>query len=326
MSNSEENTFSVYIYYNPLKDNEEFYVGISKNSTRYIDHLDEAKRLIKEERTDEWIEDNYPNASKFFIIREILNSGLEPIIVKVLENVDKQTAKTEAIRLIALYGRLDKGTGSLTNRSNGGECGGGIREDLIGQKFGRWVVLELSENTISYHSKWLCKCECGTEKIVRAGSLKKGDSKSCGCLNKEIITKHGMFGTPIYRIWENIIGKCSNPNHRDYKDYGGRGIKICERWNSSEGFINFSKDIGERPTDTHRLGRINTNRKFEPSNCKWISSGEHVNNRKNRRELIVDNEAHSLAEWSRISGTKYQTIYDRLLLGWDEKEAVFGKK
>ena len=295
-----------------LHEYEFFYFGFSGREERLDEHL----ACLKSDT----------NQSKKDIIKEIQEAGGEVIFVKILENVDKQTAIDKEIEQIAYHGRADLGLGPLTNRTNGGESGeSGPKNDLTGQKFGRLTVISFSHMDISI-SKWLCKCECGTERILIGSSLKNGTTKSCGCLRKERITSsltiHDKSRTSIHNLWVAMRQKCDNKNNKYYVDNGGRGIKVCDRWHI---FENFYEDMGDKPTDIHMLSRLDNNGDFSSDNCKWISLEEHVKNRKNRRELNFDSKIHSIAEWSIISGTRPTTIQARLKRGWSHEEAVFGK-
>ena len=125
-------------------------------------------------------------------------------------------------------------------------AGMGKALDLKGQRFGRLTVVRVADkrarrgNTIW----WLCKCSCGKWTTVRSDHLRFGCTKSCGCLRRDLHTKHGRSGTPTHKIWTGLFDRCENPNNTGYQYYGGRGIKVCERWHS---FENFFADMGERP-------------------------------------------------------------------------------
>ena len=112
--------------------------------------------------------------------------------------------------------------------------------DIVGQKFGRLTVISRAENGKTGQPRWNCKCDCGGETTVWKGNLLSGRTKSCGCLNKELAAArhrtHGMFRTPIYKIWAAMKSRCYNENNPRHKDYGGRGITVCERWNKFENF------------------------------------------------------------------------------------------
>lgn len=140
------------------------------------------------------------------------------------------------------------------------------------QAIGQWTLLEKVE--AGKHSKWLAKCSCGKEKIVIIDNLLRGKSLSCGCYRKKVMqalnTTHGQSGnstkTRAYRSWAHMKGRCLNQDDAAYKDYGGRGISVCERWLK---FENFFADMGECPPE-HSIERINVNGNYEPYNCKWI--------------------------------------------------------
>lgn len=129
------------------------------------------------------------------------------------------------------------------------------------------------------HSKkvYLFKCVCGNEKLALLSEVKSGHVKSCGCLVKDTVTKHGMANTREYQTWADMKGRCFNTNHNQYKDWGGRGITVCERWKDS--FINFYNDMGNKP---HKMSleRINNDGNYEPSNCKWATQSEQNKNQR----------------------------------------------
>ena len=155
--------------------------------------------------------------------------------------------------------------------------------DLIGQKFGRLVVLEdVGENK---HKQviWKCQCQCeeGNIVTVRGNSLRSGNTKSCGCFNKEKAqekaTKHGQSKSPIYRIWHSMLNRCYNPNNSSYHNYGGRGIKVCEKWWN---FETFYEDIGKYRPEGKSIERISNDSHYEINNCKWATVEEQSQNRR----------------------------------------------
>lgn len=148
--------------------------------------------------------------------------------------------------------------------------------DLIGKRFGKLTAIELVG--INRHRKaiWMCKCDCGSTTKVTRGDLKTGNTKTCGCAHPFIAhpSKHGMHGTPIHNTWSGIIERCFNKNSKDYKNYGGRGISVCDRWLF---FPNFYEDMGDRPP--HRsIERVNNNDGHYPANCKWGTATEQARN------------------------------------------------
>lgn len=151
--------------------------------------------------------------------------------------------------------------------------------DLTGKRFGRLIVVSRSEN-INRHKTWLCRCDCGVEKIIGSSNL-IGGTKSCGCLKREtiinIFTTHGMTKSPERMSWKAAKARCFNKNSDKYRDYGGRGITMCSRWVNS--FQNFYDDMGVRPPGTS-LDRIDNDGNYEPGNCKWSTPKEQQRNRR----------------------------------------------
>lgn len=164
------------------------------------------------------------------------------------------------------------------------------QRQLIGEMFGRLYVERLAETRrlSPLHSQryWDCRCLCGGRVVVRTGALLSGHTKSCGCLQRESVANRNrrMKGAgispqmkPLYNIWQQMKQRCYNPNAGYYHRYGGRGIRVCERWLSS--FVNFSADIGPRPSPKHSLDRINNNGNYEPGNVRWATQKEQCANR-----------------------------------------------
>lgn len=172
--------------------------------------------------------------------------------------------------------------------------------NLEGIKFGRLTILNrvnkpehLKTNNTTY---WFCICECGNTRVIPRTNLVKGNTTSCGCLNKEIVsnqmketlTTHNMSRTRFYAIWRNMKYRCNNPNCHTYMDYGGRGIVICERWNKFENFFedmydSYQKHVGEYGEKQTTLDRRDNNGNYEPNNCRWATYSEQVSNQRKRR-------------------------------------------
>lgn len=189
--------------------------------------------------------------------------------------------------------------------------------DLQGQKFGRLTVIrEHHKESEKYY--WLCKCDCGNEVIVNASNLTSGNSKSCGCYNsekrEETKTTHGMYGTRLYIIWNNMKNRCLDENIPRYGDYGGRGIKICEEWKKFENFQKWALENGY--SDDLTIDRMNNEGNYEPSNCRWTNIIEQANNKRNNLLLTYKGKTKTLSEWCRELNLKYHFCYDRLLRGW----------
>jgi hypothetical protein len=148
-------------------------------------------------------------------------------------------------------------------------------KDISGKKFNKLTVLEFAGKINNKrHVFWSCKCDCGNIVTVRGDSLRLGATKSCGCFRGSI-KKHGMAYSLTYRSWINMKQRCSNKNNIGYSRYGGRGIKVCDRW--LESFENFLEDMGKRPNGMS-IDRIDNDDNYEPDNCKWSTSKEQSNN------------------------------------------------
>jgi hypothetical protein len=150
-------------------------------------------------------------------------------------------------------------------------------QDLVGVRFGRLVVVSRAES-VKRNSRWLCRCDCGNEIVAYGGHLKSGATKSCGCLNREKASgrfkTHGKTKTRLFRIWQNMHKRCEYQGHKQYKNYGGKGIKVCKEWSDFQAFYEWA--ISNGYGDDLTIDRINPNRNYEPSNCQWLTRSENI--------------------------------------------------
>lgn len=198
-------------------------------------------------------------------------------------------------------------------------------QNRIGQKFGRLTIEELiHQNNPHGKSIYLCRCTCGKSKEVRLNYLLSKSTNSCGCLFKEHMkernTKHGLMNDykKTYRSWKDLRQRCNNKNNKDYPNYGGRGITVCERWND---FSNFFKDMGERP-EGMTIDRIDVNGNYEPNNCRWATGKEQARNKRNNH--IMEN-GKTLAENCEEHGLDYKVVSYRVLHGYSFEESLSHK-
>ena len=192
--------------------------------------------------------------------------------------------------------------------------------NLVGQRFGRLVVIEDSGEKRRREILWLCQCDCGKLHLTTSYRLKKNLCRSCGCLSKEATTernyKHGMTNTRLFSVWMNIKDRCYCKTNKAYKYYGARGIKMCPEWKDNfMAFYEWSMANGYNPNAERgkcTIDRINVNGDYEPSNCRWISIKEQERNRRDTHYISYNGTAKSIAEWSEITGINYGTLYSRI--------------
>ena len=170
----------------------------------------------------------------------------------------------------------------------------GQAKNVLGERFGSLVVIERVGSNKDRMALWKCICDCGATHVASGINLRRGDVASCGCTQKqrslEVHTKHNHARkgkvTSTYRSWRDMKQRCNNPNHTRFKDYGGWGIDVCDRWNES--FENFLEDMKERP-DSLTLERIDNEKGYNPKNCKWATYSEQNRNQRGRYSFDRDN-------------------------------------
>ena len=195
--------------------------------------------------------------------------------------------------------------------------------DLTGQKFNRLTAISYDE----HNNKWWWLCECGNKKLIDSSEVKRGKTKSCGCLAKELkpaliygmsgMKIHGMSGTRFYNIFVAMKQRCDNEKSSEYNNYGGRGITVCDRWKSFENFkedmyesyIKHVEEFGEKNTT---LDRVGVDGNYHKDNCRWATYKEQMNNKSNNHIVEVDGKSMTVMEASKVTGIKYRTILSRL--------------
>ncbi len=176
-----------------------------------------------------------------------------------------------------------------------------------------------------------CLCDCGRVGEYRLPSLRSGKTRSCGCLAHEVAvekgrrqsarnTKHGKSGTAEYGIWVKMLRRCENPEDAGYHNYGGRGIRVCQRWRES--FEAFLEDMGPRPAAGLSIDRIDNDGDYEPGNCRWATSTEQARNTRNNVLVEHDGETLCVAEWAERYGVSASLLHGRLRAGWSFENAV----
>lgn len=200
--------------------------------------------------------------------------------------------------------------------------------DHTGHQFGRLTVLSKINHRDTAgrpQVKWRCICECGNETIVHGGSLRRGDTVSCGCYMDESRRlrgiKHGAVGTKLYNTWLNIRARCGNPDNPAYKDYGARGIRVWVDWDIS--FEAFAAYVGAPPSAQHSIGRINNDLGYVPGNVRWETAHEQSINKRNTVQITVRNETMPLRVAADRFGVAYDTLHYRVRDGgWTAEQAV----
>lgn len=197
--------------------------------------------------------------------------------------------------------------------------------DITGQTFGRLTALS-RVGSLGGAVLWLCDCVCGNRTTCTAKRLRSGNTKSCGCLSSEVIadrnrnaSTHGKTNTPTFTAWVNMKQRCTNPKHKSYHRYGGRGITICERWLSS--FEAFLEDMGEKP-DGAQLDREDNTRGYTPDNCRWVTPEQNSNNREVCRFIEYMGKRQTIAQWAREIGCSRQALRFRIEQEWSPEEAL----
>ena len=191
--------------------------------------------------------------------------------------------------------------------------------DITGKAFGDLTVLERYGKSDDGKTKWLCQCACGNYTVVLGQRLRNGTTKSCGCRRVSANQTHGMYKTRMYRIWQAMRARCYNPKRKGYKHYGGRGIKVCDKWESFEGFF---EDMHEGYTDGLSIDRIDVNGNYCKENCRWATQRTQSNNQRKNVIVEIKGESHTVSEWAVISSIPRATIQKRMRIGWENNDLL----
>lgn len=186
-----------------------------------------------------------------------------------------------------------------------------------GTRYGSWTVMALGSNVTGQPCRWICVCDCGAQREVASVTLRNGSSTGCGCNRKGNVT-HGGSGTRTHRIWKNVWTRCTNPRVKSYKDYGGRGIKVCARWRS---FAAFFEDMGECPPKMS-IDRIDNDKGYEPGNCRWATKKVQANNTRSNRRYTLNGRTQTVSQWAEEIGIPYNCLLYRHMNGWDAETAL----
>lgn len=202
-----------------------------------------------------------------------------------------------------------------------------MRDNLIGKRFGKLVVVSEYGKDSNGAMIWHCKCDCGNEKNVLANSLKRGRCTSCGCYNLEILRNRATHGhsrkghtSPTYSVWQSMLNRCENKNDPIYYYYGGRNIKVCDRWHD---FANFLADMGERPSLSMSIDRIDNNKGYCKSNCRWATDRTQCNNTSRNIHYPYNGEMKTVGELAYMANLPYRVVYSRLVrLKWSVEDTI----
>lgn len=174
----------------------------------------------------------------------------------------------------------------------------------VGRKFGLLTVVSRARD-----GEYVCRCDCGGSKTARWENLRRGYTKSCGCLRGEIAksaerahTRTGVKQHPLYETWRTMLRRCNDPKNARYSDYGARGVRVCAAWELD--FWAFADFMGEKPSPAHTLDRVDNSGNYEPGNCRWASPDEQANNKRSTRRLVFRNRVVSVTQALTALGLK----------------------
>lgn len=190
-------------------------------------------------------------------------------------------------------------------------------KDLTGQKFGMLTVVKI-DSIRNGNAYFECRCDCGDTHVTSGQNLKRGATKSCGCITHDY--SHGMSDSITYKSWASMKERCNNPNHVSYPHYGALGIKYVPEWANFEAFF---ADMGERPSKNYQLDRIDPDGNYTPENCRWATKLQNARNKRRVKRITYNGKTQTIKEWAKEIGLNYQTLFYRISIqGWDIKRAL----
>lgn len=205
---------------------------------------------------------------------------------------------------------------------------GKVLEDITGKRFGRWIVLEKTDDVNGVcNSKWKCRCDCGNEKTIQGINLIRGKSRSCGCFKTDICANrfrtHGLSNTKAYQTWESMIARCENESCYSYANYHKRGITVCPEWkNSFEEFYKHVSQLEHFGEKGYTLDRVDNDKGYMPGNVRWADNYTQMNNTSKNIYIELFGETKTLAQWVREYDIKYYTVLYRMRRGWSAYDAL----
>ncbi len=193
--------------------------------------------------------------------------------------------------------------------------------DMLNQKVGRLLVIERAGSNKDGKAVWLCICDCGNKLKVTGKEMRTGHTLSCGCLRKEttseMATKHGKRHHPLYPVWYGMISRCEKPEHKNYQDYGARGIKVSVEWHNFEEFFadmveSYDNHIKKHGKTNTTLERMDNNGDYSKDNCIWTTRKRQGNNTRRNRFITFNGETKTIAQWAESMGISYGTLSSRI--------------
>lgn len=202
--------------------------------------------------------------------------------------------------------------------------------DISGEVFGKLTVVEpagIRHWRSGMAVYFRCRCECGGEIIIQRSNLRHGKVRSCGCEKRSVRTQPDLaWSHPLYKTWMHMMDRCDNPRNKSFKDYGARGIAVCQKWRTGDGqltgFECFAVDMGDKPSPDSMVERRNNDLGYSPENCAWAYRQEQNSNKRSNVRVTIGEETKTVAEWTRHFGLSEFLVYRRIALGWNPVDAV----